>query len=82
MRYVYVLKSLKQRNRIYTGITADPNLRMIFHNDGKSRHTASGCPWEMVVCIRFQDDSLARDYERHLKTGSGRAYLRKRFVRC
>ncbi len=76
---VYVLTSGRHRDRFYTGITTDIAQRLEFHNAGLSRHTATGCPWRVVVTIQFADELRAQQFEHYLKTGSGRSFAARHF---
>jgi len=38
--FVYVLRSLIDRTRYYTGVTSNPRSRLDAHNSGKCPHTA------------------------------------------
>jgi putative endonuclease len=73
-RTVYVLQSTTQPRRYYTGITSNLELRLRAHNDGLSRHTASGRPWRAVVTVEFADPDRAAQFEIYLKSGSGRTF--------
>ncbi|MBO9667783.1 MAG: GIY-YIG nuclease family protein [Bdellovibrio sp.] len=77
--YVYRIKSLKYTNQIYIGITDNPKQRLIDHNTGKSTHTNKYKPWKMEVCIWFSNEQKAKDFEKYLKSGSGRAFSAKHF---
>lgn len=79
-KYVYILRSLPQPDRIYTGITSDPQRRLVLHNAGKYFHTNKYRPWKLVAHTRFEDDHKAEAFERYLKTGSGRAFLLRHFI--
>jgi hypothetical protein len=35
-------------------------------------------PWRLITSIAFSDDLKALAFERYLKTGSGRAFAKKR----
>ena len=50
-----------------------------FTDVGKSPHTAKYVPWKTVVVIGFEEDERAFQFERYLKTGSGRAFANKHF---
>lgn len=76
---VYILKSERHRDRLYTGITTDIAQRLEFHNAGLSRHTATGRPWRVVATIQFADELRAQQFELYLKTGSGRACAVRHF---
>ena len=53
--------------------------RLAAHNGGLSAHTASGCPWRVIVSIEFADAKKAAAFERYLKSGSGRAFAQRHF---
>jgi predicted GIY-YIG superfamily endonuclease len=77
---VYVLESLADSKRHYTGLSRDPHERLAWHNAGASKHTAKHSPWRLLVSITFAHDKSARAFERYLKTGSGRAFARRHFT--
>jgi predicted GIY-YIG superfamily endonuclease len=81
MTYVYVIESVNERQQHYVGMTADLKQRLTDHNDGKSPHTRKFKPWHLVVYLGFADEQTARDFEKYLKSGSGKAFLHKRFLR-
>jgi putative endonuclease len=35
-------------------------------------------PWKLVSYVAFSREKAVLDFERHLKTGSGRAFINKR----
>jgi predicted GIY-YIG superfamily endonuclease len=78
MKYVYLLRSLSAPAQRYVGITSSLKERLRTHNAGKSPHTSKFLPWELVTYVCFQDDQRAIDFERYLKSGSGRAFANKR----
>ena len=80
MLYVYILRSIDHPTQTYIGITEDVNARLKKHNEGGSPHTARFRPWEVVTFVAFADESKARDFERYLKSGSGRAFSQKHFL--
>ncbi len=77
---VYVLRSLVDRNRYYTGVTTDVSARVDTHNSGGSTYTAQNRPWQLVVSLEFTNSASALAFERYLKTGSGRAFAKRHFV--
>jgi predicted GIY-YIG superfamily endonuclease len=79
-RIVYVLRSLSDPDRYYTGITSDMRSRLEWHNAGPSGCTLHHRPWSIVVAIEFADAGGARRFERYLKTGSGRAFSKRHFA--
>jgi hypothetical protein len=43
-----------------------------------ARATADGIPWKITNYFAFERLRKARDFERYLKTGSGRAFASRR----
>lgn len=78
MKYVYLIRSVTYPDQTYTGMTSDVQKRLTAHNAGKSPHTSKYRPWELVTCIGFSSEEKASQFERYLKTGSGRAFAAKR----
>jgi predicted GIY-YIG superfamily endonuclease len=78
-RFVYILNSIKDPGQYYVGVTSDPQTRLQAHNDGLSRHTAARRPWRFLVVIEFDQEQPALEFERYLKTGSGREFARRHF---
>jgi predicted GIY-YIG superfamily endonuclease len=76
--YVYVLQSDSNPRRFYTGHTNDLRERLTRHNGGKVPHTAKWKPWQIKTYVGFSDLRQAVEFERYLKTASGRAFLKKR----
>ena len=76
--YVYIIRSVHFREQEYTGATADLKRRLSDHNAGRSRHTAKFKPWELSWYCAFRDKYKALEFERYLKSHSGRAFARKR----
>ena len=75
--YTYVLKS-SLNNNLYVGHCKDLRQRLKEHNQGLNRSTKPNRPWILVYyeACRNKNDAVRR--EKQLKTGFGRAYLRKR----
>ena len=76
--YVYIIQSLKDPNRFYTGFTENIENRLKDHNSGKNSHTAEFKPWRIKTAIAFTDRQKALNFERYLKNSSGRAFAKKR----
>ena len=77
MYYNYVIKSRKI-GKLYTGFTADLKNRIKEHNSGKVNATKKGIPWELIYYEACKDKMDAIEREKQLKTGFGRAYLKRR----
>ena len=76
--YVYIIQSLKDPNRFYTGFSEELDARLKAHNQSKDPHTAKYKPWKIKTAIAFTDRDRALDFERYLKSPSGRAFAKKR----
>ena len=77
--FVYVVRSERDPDRHYTGLTRDVPRRVTLHNTAKSGHTVDYRPWRLVVAIECADEGTARRFERYLKSGSGRAFAKRHF---
>ena len=80
MHYVYILRSINRPKRLYIGCTQDIEKRLIEHNRGDGAYSKTYAPWELEAHIAFKDKQVAEDFERYLKSGSGHAFLKKRFL--
>lgn len=78
MKYVYILNSLADPERFYTGITDDLKARLSTHNSGAVTHTARYRPWQIKTYVAFSDEQRAFAFEKYLKSGSGRAFAKAR----
>lgn len=79
-RVVYVLRSLTDPDRHYVGRTADIAGRLASHNAGESPHTARHRPWQVVVLVQFVSEPRAAEFEKFLKSASGRSFARQHLV--
>ncbi|TSA24978.1 GIY-YIG nuclease family protein [bacterium] len=77
--YVYILKSSTQ-SFIYIGSTPDLGRRLSEHNDGLVQSTKAYRPLEIIAYIAVSTEKKARELEKYLKTGSGKAVLKKRIL--
>jgi predicted GIY-YIG superfamily endonuclease len=75
--YVYILQSEVNPDRFYVGLTDDLQERLRKHNAGEVVHTMKFKPWVVKTAIAFRDRDRAAQFERYLKSGSGRAFARK-----
>jgi predicted GIY-YIG superfamily endonuclease len=76
--YVYILESANSPERFYVGFTENLQERLKQHNEGHSPHTSKSRPWRIKTALAFTDREKALDFERYLKTASGRAFAKKR----
>lgn len=77
MKYVYLLESIAAPTENYIGLTDDLQNRLSVHNAGGSPHTKKFKPWRLVTYIGFSDEQKAVEFERYLKSHSGRAFANK-----
>jgi predicted GIY-YIG superfamily endonuclease len=78
--FVYVLQSLVDPDRHYTGLTGDVECRLMWHNAAPTGVTVNHRPWVVAVTIEFANAGTAARFERYLKSGSGRAFARRHFA--
>jgi predicted GIY-YIG superfamily endonuclease len=76
--YAYILQSDGCSEKFYSGFTEDLRERLKKHNAGEVSHTAKFRPWHIKTAIAFTTQAKALEFERYLKTASGRAFARKR----
>jgi putative endonuclease len=77
MYYVYVLKSLRDQ-KLYIGQTNNLIKRIKQHNQGLVKATKKRTPFKLLYyeVSNILEDAIQR--EKSLKTGFGRAYLKRR----
>jgi predicted GIY-YIG superfamily endonuclease len=76
--YVYILQSENDVDHFYVGFTTDLQTRLKTHNTGHVPHTSKYRPWRIKTAIAFTDREQALEFERYLKSSSGRAFAKKR----
>ncbi len=74
--YVYAIHSLT-RNYTYIGLSSNVENRVDQHNRGKERTTKPYRPFALVWRERFNTRTEAREREKYLKSGSGKALLKE-----
>jgi putative endonuclease len=77
--YVYLLQSKKDPAHKYIGFTEDLRTRIADHNEGKNPSTAPYRPWHLQTYLAFSSKKQALSFEKHIKSGSGHAFARRRF---
>jgi len=75
MYYVYILKC--SNGQPYTGCTDNLKERIERHNSGYVPATKPLLPIKLVSYFAFTNKYTAFDFEKYLKSGSGRAFLKK-----
>ena len=80
MPYAYILRSEQNPDVLYHGSTADLRKRLQAHNLGRNRSTIAMRPWQLAWYAGFESETAAKNFERYLKTSSGKAFVRKRLL--
>jgi putative endonuclease len=78
MQYVYLLCC--SDNKPYIGCTDNLEKRLERHNKGYVIATRDRLPMELVLYVAFKDKYKAYLFEKYLKSGSGRAFVKKRLM--
>ncbi len=79
MHYTYILKSIPNPDQSYIGYTSNLKQRLEDHNSGKSSHTSKFNPWSLEFYCAFNDKYKALEFEKYLKSNSGKAFAKKHF---
>ena len=79
MHYVYLLRSKSHPMQPYVGLIRDLRQRLRDHNEGRSQHTAKFRPWILIAYFAFPSEKTAIAFEKYLKSGSGRAFIKRHF---
>jgi putative endonuclease len=74
---VYVIVSQAKTDRFYIGFSSRPEERLEEHNAGKNASTDTFAPWHLANVISFRSKQKSLEFERYLKSGSGRAFIRR-----
>jgi putative endonuclease len=72
---VYILFSLTHRKH-YTGFTSDLAQRLVSHNELGKDFTSKCRPWKLIYTKQFDSKAAALAYEKWLKTGAGRDFVK------
>ena len=75
MYYVYVLSC--KNNARYIGCTSDLRERINRHSKGNVPATKEILPIKLLCYFAFTNKYTAFNFEKYLKSGSGRAFLNK-----
>ena len=78
MFYVYILKSLKS-GKFYIGSTNNLQKRLSEHNTDKrvKLYTYRYRPWKLFMYREFEDEQMARQYEKVVKSYKGGSKFKK-----
>ena len=78
MWFVYILRCVD--GNLYTGCTEDIIERLKRHISGFVPATKFRLPVALVTYIAFSDKYKAFEFEKYLKSGSGRAFINKHLI--
>lgn len=76
--YVYILVSLVNSD-VYIGSTADVQVRLHLHNQGKVKSTKGYKPWRLLETHEFRTRSEAVCAERFFKQHQQKEILKKKY---
>ena len=65
--YVYVLRSLGNKNITYVGYTKDVNKRVLLHNKGKGAKFTRGRKWKLIYKEKYRSKNKAISREYYIK---------------
>ena len=77
MYYVY---SLKCKDGFYIGCTNNLTDRLLRHKNGKVLATTNKLPVKLEFYFVINNKYKAFKFEKYLKTGSGRAFIKKHLI--
>lgn len=80
MFYTYILTNLVT-GRYYVGYTPDLKNRLKKHQSGLVLSTKSNLNYKLEWYCAFKTKKQALDFEHYLKSGSGIAFMKKRFFK-
>lgn len=78
MYFVYILRC--SNKSIYTGCTNSIKERIKRHRNGKVFSTKNKLPLKLIYLSIFSNKYLAYNFEKYLKSGSGRAFIKKHLI--
>jgi len=79
MPYVYLLRPKSDPGEQDVGCPTDLKQRLLDHNRGHSPRPAKFIPWQLVICVAFQQQKRAAAFKKRSKSGSGRAFAKRHF---
>jgi len=75
--FMYYIYSLKCKNGYYIGCTNDLKDRIYRHQNGYVPATAKRLPIELEFYFAIRNKYKAFEFEKYLKSGSGRAFAKR-----
>lgn len=79
MHFVYILYS-KSINQTYVGETTNLDRRLSEHPVDNTRTTNRAKDYKLIWFAAFDNTEKAKQFERYLKSHSGRVLMRKRLI--
>ena len=73
--FVYAIQS-QVDERIYVGLSGNPEKRLVSHNKGDTKSTKGFRPWRLFYKKFVGERSEARQEEKRLKSGAAREFLK------
>ncbi|MBI1305118.1 MAG: GIY-YIG nuclease family protein [Bacteroidetes bacterium] len=64
----------------YVGCTSNLLIRLSYHEKGRVSFTSTRLPVSVIIYLTFNNKYRAYQFEKYLKSGSGRAFMKKRFL--
>lgn len=77
---MYYIYSLRCKNGFYIGYTKNLKARLERHKKGSVPATADRLPIALEFYMAIADKYKAFSFEKYLKSGSGRAFIRKHLM--
>ena len=78
MYFVYILELYNKKT--YTGCTKNIKERMNRHKNGSVLSTRNNLPVKLIYLSIFKNKYLAYNFEKYLKSGSGRVFIKKHLI--
>jgi len=78
MYFVYILELSNKKT--YIGCTKDIKERLDRHKNGKVLSTKNNLPIKLIYLSILKNKYLAYNFEKYLKSGSGRAFTKKHLL--
>jgi len=76
--HVYILECCD--GTYYTGCTSNIQDRLKRHAKGENKYTSTRLPVKLIVYTTFYNKYAAYEFEKYLKSGSGRAFTKRHFI--
>ncbi len=79
MYYTYIIEN--SSGILYIGQSSNPDVRLVWHNSGKSRFTKNRGPWKFLYKKLFHTRGEAIKFERYLKSLKNPTYIKNVIVK-